>query len=301
MFTISPEVKDALARKAAVVALESTIISHGMPYPQNLTTAQEVEEIVRSSGAVPATIAVIDGEILVGLSAMQLELVAQSSKDNSFFKLSSADLPFAISQKQSGATTVAATIFCAQKAGIKIMATGGIGGVHRGCTDSFDVSADLSELARTSVGVVCSGVKSILDIGKTLELLETLQVPVIGYQTKTMPAFYSMSSEFNLALSMQTPQQIAQFLESKWQLALHGAAVIAVPPPAEYALDYDKMEAVIKQSLAEAVIEKISGKAVTPFLLERIKTISAGTSLAVNCALIKNNAKIAAQIAVSFG
>lgn len=297
MVAVAPEVQEALAEGRAVVALESTIISHGMPFPKNLETAICVEELVREQGATPATVAVIDGKICVGLSHVQLEMVAESKGTHTFHKLTKVDLPYAVMRKMCGATTVAATIFCAELAGIGVMATGGIGGAHRGCELSFDISADLDQLARSSLAVVCSGVKSILDIGKTLELLETLQVPVIGYQSKEMPAFFSKDSGHQVNMTCNTPQEVADFMNSYWHLKMPGAALIAVPPPSEFAVPYVEMEAYIDQALAMAALKAITGKAVTPFLLATIDKLSAGRSLAVNQALIKNNAKIAAEIA----
>lgn len=298
MLVISPEIQGTLQRGSPVVALESTIISHGMPYPQNLETAHAVEGLVRAQGAIPATIAVIDGHIKIGLSYEELEIVASGAAKRVFHKLTTADLPYAMTNKSCGSTTVAATIFCAQMAGIKVMATGGIGGAHRGCELSFDISADLNQLTKAAVVVVCSGVKSVLDIGKTLELLETLQVPVIGYQTLEMPAFYSQHSGHFLTMKLDSPAAIANFVSYQRTIGLKNATLITLAPPEEFALDFDKMEATIELSLEAARKQNISGQAVTPFLLSAIEKLTGGKSLAVNQALIKNNATLAAQIAV---
>jgi len=297
---ISEEVHDALNSRKAVVALESTIISHGMPYPQNIETALEVEHLVRSQQAIPATIAVIDGSIHIGLSQKQLEFVGSPTNSQAFHKLSTADLPFALSKNFCGSTTVAATLFCAERAGIKVMATGGLGGAHRDCQDTMDISADLGEMRRMSQTVVCSGVKSILDIGKTLELLETFQIPIIGYQSYEMPAFYSSSSGHKLNWRVESAQEIAELMLAKEEIGVKGSTIIAAAPPLEYALDFQKMENIIEQGLAAAKSQGISGKAVTPFLLAAVEKLTSGASLRVNKALIKNNATIAAQIATCF-
>jgi len=293
---ISAEVKEALANGKGVVALESTIISHGMPYPQNVETALEVERIVRENGAVPATIAILSGKLKVGLSLEEIEVLGKS-KDVT--KVSRRDIPFIVAGKGNGATTVAATMIIAALAGIKVFATGGIGGVHRGAPETFDISADLQELAKTDVAVICAGAKSILDIGLTLEYLETVGVPVIGYQTKELPAFYTVKSGFQVDYKLDTPKQIAEALKSKWDLGLDGGAVIANPIPEEYAMDYEIITAAIESALTEADEKGIKGKESTPFLLAKVKEITGGKSLNSNIQLVYNNAKLGAEIAAA--
>ena len=292
----SPEVAAARAAGKPVVALESTIISHGMPYPQNVQTAREVEQIIRDAGAVPATIAIIDGKICVGLSEDQLELLG-SSPDA--MKVSRRDLAYVLSQKRLGATTVAATMICARLAGIEVFVTGGIGGVHRGAETSFDISADLQELAHTSVAVVCAGVKSILDIGLTLEYLETHGVPVVSVGQPGFPAFFTRDSGFKADFQLDTPQEQASFIRTKWQLGLAGGVVVSNPVPAESAMPAEEIDAIIAQALGEADAQGVKGKAVTPFLLGRIKELTEGRSLATNIALVKHNAFVGAGLAVA--
>jgi pseudouridine-5'-phosphate glycosidase len=293
---LSPEVQAARIAGKPVVALESTIISHGMPYPQNVQTAREVEQVIRDAGAVPATIALIDGKICIGLSDAQLETLGQS-KDA--IKVSRRDLAYVLAQKKLGATTVAATMICAQLAGIEVFVTGGIGGVHRGAATSFDISADLQELAQTGVAVVCAGVKSILDIGLTLEYLETHGVPVVSIGQAAFPAFFTRDSGFNADFQLDTPQEQARFIRTKWQLGLKGGVVVSNPVPAAAALQGHEIDGIIAQALREAGEQGVSGKAVTPFLLARIKELTGGRSLVTNIALVKHNALVGARLAVA--
>lgn len=293
---LSPEVADALAANRAIVALESTIIAHGMPYPRNVETARAVEAIIREEGAVPATIAVLDGRLTVGLDDEALERLGQTTE---VAKLSRRDLPSILARGGDGATTVAATMIAAHLAGVRIFVTGGIGGVHRGAEESFDISADLEELARTPVAVVCAGAKSILDLPKTLEYLETRGVPVIGYGTGSFPAFYSRSSGLALNQRCDDPAEAAAILRAQAALGYAGGAVIANPIPEADALPAEKMDAVIAQALREADAEGVAGKDVTPFLLGRIVEITGGRSLEANIALVKHNARIGARIAVA--
>ncbi len=292
----SEEAAGAIRENRPVVALESTIISHGMPYPQNVETALEVEELIRQNGAVPATIAILDGKIKIGLSKEEIEYLAQA--DN-VIKASRRDLPYLLAKKKNGATTVAATMICAELAGISVFATGGIGGVHRGAAETMDISADLQELARTNVAVVCAGAKSILDLGLTLEYLETHGVPVLGFGTDTLPAFYTRSSRHPIDYRVDTPVEAADLIRIKWELGLDGGIVIANPVPEQDALSEDFITAVIENALAEAKARNITGKEVTPFLLSRVKDLTEGKSLDANIALVKNNARIAARIAAS--
>ena len=294
----SEEIKDSIKENGPVVALESTIISHGMPFPQNLETAMEVERIIRKEGAIPATIAVVEGRIKIGLSNLELEQFAQGTKT---VKVSSRDLPLAISQKQDGGTTVAATMICARMAGISIFVTGGIGGVHRGSEKTMDISGDLMELARTNVAVVCAGIKSILDIPRTLEYLETQGVPVIGYRTDEFPAFYTTTSGYSVQSRINTSEEIASCMKVKWELGLEGGMVIANPVLREDAMDEEVIEEAITKSLKEASEKGIDGKAVTPFLLERISQLTDGESLKTNIALVCNNALVGAKIASAYG
>lgn len=293
---INPEVKKALENNQPVVALESTIISHGMPYPQNVETAKKVEEIVRAQGAVPATIAVIEGRLKVGLSPEELEFFGQSKE---ILKASRRDLPYIIAHELHGATTVATTMIVAEMAGIKVFVTGGIGGVHRGASETFDISADLQELAKTNVAVVCAGVKSILDIGLTLEYLETQGVPVLGYQTKEFPAFYTRTSGFEVLYQLDNPESAAKTMAAKWAMDLNGGMVIANPVPAEEAMD-DSINDAIESSLKLCDEKGIAGKDITPFLLGRIKDVTEGRSLDTNIALVFNNARVGGQIAVEY-
>ncbi|SFB99966.1 pseudouridine-5'-phosphate glycosidase [Massilia yuzhufengensis] len=292
----SPEVAAARIAGKPVVALESTIISHGMPYPQNVHTAREVEQLIRDAGAVPATIAIIDGKICIGLSEAQLELLGASPDA---MKVSRRDLAYVLSQKRLGATTVAATMICAQLAGIEVFVTGGIGGVHRGAETSFDISADLQELSNTSVAVVCAGVKSILDIGLTLEYLETHGVPVLSVGQPGFPAFFTRDSGFKADFQLDTPQEQAAFIRTKWQLGMAGGVVVSNPVPAESAMPAQEIDAIIQQALGEAGAQGVKGKAVTPFLLARIKELTEGRSLATNIALVKHNAVVGARLAVA--
>ncbi|WP_010303962.1 pseudouridine-5'-phosphate glycosidase [Kurthia senegalensis] len=290
----SKEVQEGLEKGLPIVALESTIISHGMPYPQNVETAREVEQILRDAGCVPATIALIDGQIKIGLSDEELEMFGQA-KDVA--KASRRDMAYLLATKKIGATTVAATMIAAELAGIELFVTGGIGGVHRGAETTMDISADLEELSKTKVGVVCAGAKSILDIGLTLEYLETKGVPVIGFGTDELPAFYTRQSGFDVNFKLDTPEEVAKVLRAKWNLNLEGGAVIANPIPEEDALDHDFITNIIEKALKEAEEKGIHGKQVTPFLLGKVKELTDGTSLVANIALVKNNAKVGAQIA----
>lgn len=293
---IHPEVKEALENNQPVVALESTIISHGMPYPQNVKTARRVEEIIREQGAVPATIAIINGRLKVGLSEDELEFFG-SSKD--ILKASRRDLPYIVANELHGATTVATTMIVAAMAGIKVFVTGGIGGVHRGAGETFDISADLQELAKTDVAVVCAGVKSILDIGLTLEYLETQGVPVLGYQTTHFPAFYTRESGFEVLYQLDSADIAAKTMKAKWSMDLKGGMVIANPVPESEAMDGSIHDA-IESSLKECEAKNITGKDITPFLLGRIKDVTAGKSLETNIALVYNNARVGGQIAVAY-
>jgi pseudouridine-5'-phosphate glycosidase len=295
--TLSEEVRTAQEQGKPIVALESTIISHGMPYPQNVKTAREVEQIIRDNGAVPATIAILDGKIKIGLSEEELEMFGKSSD---VAKASRRDLAYLIATKKKGATTVAATMICAELAGINIFVTGGIGGAHRGAETSMDISADLEELAQTNVAVICAGAKSILDLGLTMEYLETKGVPVIGYQTDVLPAFYTRTSKFHVNFRAEDVETIAATLKTKWDLNLRGGAVIANPIPEEYAMDEKIITAVIETALKEANDLHITGKDVTPFLLGKVKELTGGKSLDSNIELIKNNAVVGAKIAVKF-
>lgn len=292
---LSEEVKQAKEQGKPVVALESTIISHGMPYPQNVQTAREVEQIIRDNGAVPATIALIDGKIKVGLTDDELE---QFGNSQGVAKVSRRDLPYILATKQLGATTVAATMICAELADIKIFVTGGIGGVHRGAETTMDISADLEELGQTNVAVICAGAKSILDLGLTMEYLETKGVPVIGFQTDVLPAFYTRRSEYKVNFQADDVNTIAGTLKAKWDLNLHGGAVIANPIPEEYAMPEDEINTAIESAVKEAEEKGIAGKDTTPFLLGKIKEITAGKSLDANIALVKNNAVVGAKLAV---
>ncbi|MGZ8289760.1 MAG: pseudouridine-5'-phosphate glycosidase [Telluria sp.] len=292
----SPEVAAARTAGKPVVALESTIISHGMPYPQNVTTAKEVEQIIRDAGAVPATIAIIDGKICIGLNDEQLELLGTSPDA---MKVSRRDLPYVLSTRKLGATTVAATMICAALAGIRVFVTGGIGGVHRGAETSFDISADLQELANTDVAVVCAGVKSILDIGLTLEYLETHGVPVVSVGQPGFPAFFTRESGFKADFQLDTALEQAAFIQTKWQLGLRGGVVVSNPVPEMFAMPKDEIDRITMQALGEADANGVAGKAVTPFLLNRIKQLTEGRSLATNIALVKHNALVGAQLAAA--
>ncbi|WP_209001916.1 pseudouridine-5'-phosphate glycosidase [Stappia albiluteola] len=296
LLTIAPEVRDVLAAGGPVVALESTIVTHGMPWPRNVETAREVEADVRAAGAVPATIAVLDGAIRIGLSGQELERLARTDH---VMKCSRADLAFAVATGQAGSTTVAATMMAAEAAGIAVFATGGIGGVHRGAEQSFDISADLDELARTPVCVVSAGAKALLDLPKTLEVLETRGVPVVGYGTDVFPAFWSRESGLPAPYRLDDPQAIARLLATRRLMAGHGGVLVANPVPAEAEIPAAEMEGYIAAALKEADRRGIRAKDVTPFVLSLIHDLTRGASLATNIALVRNNARLAAQIAVA--
>ncbi|MFC7687258.1 pseudouridine-5'-phosphate glycosidase [Ureibacillus sp. GCM10028918] len=292
----SQEVIEAKEKGLPIVALESTIISHGMPYPQNVQTAREVEQIIRDNGAVPATIAIIDGKIKIGLTDEELEMFGNA--DN-VAKTSRRDLGYLLATKKLGATTVAATMIAAELAGIELFVTGGIGGVHRGAETTMDISADLEELSQTNVAVVCAGAKSILDIGLTLEYLETKGVPVVGFGTDMLPAFYTRESEFSVNIRLDSAEEVADMMRAKWDLGLRGGSVIANPIPVEEALEASFINGIIERALVEAEENGIKGKDVTPFLLGKVKELTEGKSLEANIALVKNNARVGAAIAVA--
>lgn len=292
---VSQEVKEAIKKGKGVVALESTIISHGMPYPQNVETALKVEEVIRSHGAVPATIAVIEGKAVVGCSPEQIERLGK--KGLSAYKVSRRDLPIVIAEGADGATTVAGTMILAALAGIKVFATGGIGGVHRGAAETFDISADLEELSRTPIAVVCAGAKSILDIGLTLEYLETKGVPFIGYQTDTVPAFYTRESGFKAEYRMNEPKQIADTILARKALGLTSGMVIGNPVPEKFSMNPEYIDGQIVKALEEAEEKHICGKEITPFLLDKIQKLTEGKSLQTNIELVLSNAALGAEIA----
>lgn len=296
MLAVGAEVADAFASGRAVVALESTIISHGMPYPRNVEMAREVEQIVRDCGAVPATIAVLDGRPRIGLSPAELELLAS---DEHVAKVSTRDLPHVIATGGHGATTVASTMRLAALAGIRVFVTGGLGGVHRGAETSMDISADLTELGRTGVAVVCAGVKSILDIGLTLETLETHGVPVIGYGSDEFPAFYSRRSGYRAPLRADDPQTVAAMMSASWGLGLEGGLVVANPVPEADEIPAAEIGQIIERALGECDERGITGKDITPFLLGRIVELSDGRSLETNIALVRHNARVGSAIAVA--
>lgn len=291
---IKKEVREAIDSGKPVVALESTIISHGMPYPENIETAKKVEKIVRDNGSIPATIAILNGRIKIGLTNDELEYLA---KEDNVKKTSRRDIPFVVSKKLNGATTVASTMICADLANIRVFATGGIGGVHRGAQETFDISADLIEMSKTNVAVVCAGAKSILDIGLTLEYLETHGVPVVGFGTEEFPAFYTRKSGFSVDYKVDSEKELAEIIKSKWDLKLKGGLVIGNPIPKEYEMDHRIINKAIDDSLEEANINGIYGKEVTPFLLDKVKEITKGESLNSNIQLVYNNAKIASKLA----
>lgn len=295
--SITDEIASAIKDGKPVVALESTILSHGMPYPENVEFANNVEKIVREAGAIPATTAIIDGKLKVGLNADELMLMC---KAENIGKVSRRDVATYIATKQNGATTVATTMMIAEMAGIPIFATGGIGGVHRGAQQTMDISADLQELAHTNVAVVGAGCKSILDIGLTLEYLETMGVPVLGYKTDDFPAFYTRKSGFGVDYNLPDAKTAAKILKTKWDLKLNGGVLIANPIPEEYSLDFDEMENVINNALKLADEQGIKGKETTPFLLANIKDMTKGESFASNLQLAYNNAKVASEIAVEY-
>ncbi len=292
---VRKDVLAAVEKGQAVVALESTIISHGMPYPQNIETALQCEKIIAQQGAVPATIGLIAGRLIVGLSADEIEYMG---KEKDIIKVSRRDLPFVVARGGDGATTVAATMIIAALAGVKIFATGGIGGVHRKAQETFDISADLQELANTNVAVVCAGAKSILDIALTLEYLETYGVPVVGYQTDKFPAFYTRKSGYGVDYKVESAAELARAIKTKWDLNLEGGVVVANPIPEQEELDQDLINKAIESALKEAEELGIAGKETTPFLLSKVKDITQGESLKANVALVYNNARVAADLAV---
>lgn len=292
---LSKEVTGALESNQPLVALESTIISHGMPYPQNVETALAVEKMVRDHGAIPATIAILGGKLKAGLSPDDIDYLGK--KGQNAIKCSRRDLPFVVTKRLDGATTVASTMIIAAMAGIKVFATGGIGGVHRGAAETFDISADLQELARTNVAVVCAGAKSILDLSLTLEYLETHGVPVIGWQTDEFPAFYTRQSGLAVDFRADSVRDLAKALQAKWDMDLQGGVVVANPIPEEFSMSKVLIDKVIEQALADAELQGIRGKEVTPFLLAKIEQLTGGNSLRSNIQLVLNNARLAAQLA----
>ncbi len=295
LFAFSPEVSRARQRHTPLVALESAVITHGLPPPENLRLARDMERTVAEHGATPATIAVLDGKIHVGLSQQQLERLAETRQAR---KVSVRDFGLAIAKKEMGGTTVAGTLLAAHRAGIRVFATGGIGGVHR--EPPFDVSADLPQLARTPMVVVCAGAKAILDLSATLEVLETLGVPVVGYQSDAFPAFYSPDSGLPVGVRADSPAEVVEIARAHWQLGLESALLVAVPPPAEVSLPAAEVETAIQQALEEAAARGIRGQAVTPFLLARVSELTHKASLEANLGLLRNNARVAARIAVEF-
>ncbi len=295
---IHPDVAAAVAARRPVVALESTIISHGMPYPHNVATALQVEAEIRAHGATPATIAIIGGRLKAGLSKDEIEHLGQTGR--SVVKVGRRDMPFIVASGATGATTVASTMIIAAMAGICVFATGGIGGVHRGAETSFDISADLQELATTAVAVVCAGAKSILDLRLTLEYLETHGVPVVGYQTHALPAFFTRGSDYAVDYRLDTAAEIARAMHAKWAMGLRGGLVIANPIPPAFAMPRSVVDPAIAQALQEAAAQNIQGKETTPFLLARVNALTGGHSLASNIQLVLNNARLAAAIAVEY-
>lgn len=298
LLQISAEVQQALKNNQPIVALESTIISHGMPFPENAQTALEVEETIRRQGAVPATIAIIHGVMKVGLSREEIELLGREG--HNVAKVSRRDLPFVVAAGLNGATTVASTMIIAAMAGIKVFATGGIGGVHRGAEHTFDISADLQELANTNVTVVCAGAKSILDLGLTTEYLETFGVPLIGYQTSALPAFFCRTSPFDVSIRLNSAKDIAKAMAVKWQSGLNGGMVVANPIPEAFAMPEEKINAAINQAVKEVEEQGVVGKASTPFLLARVAELTGGDSLKSNIQLVFNNAVLACEIAKEY-
>lgn len=298
LLQVSAEVQQALKNNQPVVALESTIISHGMPFPENAQTALEVEETLRRQGAVPATIAIIHGVMKVGLSREEIELLGREG--HNVAKVSRRDLPFVVAAGLNGATTVASTMIIAAMAGIKVFATGGIGGVHRGAEHTFDISADLQELANTNVTVVCAGAKSILDLGLTTEYLETFGVPLIGYQTSALPAFFCRTSPFDVSIRLNSAKEIAKAMAVKWQSGLNGGMVVANPIPEAFAMPEEKINAAINRAVKEAEEQGVVGKASTPFLLARVAELTCGDSLKSNIQLVFNNAILACEIAKEY-
>ena len=295
--TFSEEVINALKNNLPIVALESTIISHGMPYPKNLETAIQCEEVIRNNGCVPATIAILDGKLKVGLNAEELEYLAKA-KD--VIKASRRDIPYIVANSLNGATTVSGTMFVSELAGIKVFATGGIGGVHRDLYEAFDVSNDIESLDKSNVMVVCAGVKSILDISNTLEFLETKGVPVLGYKTNVMPAFYTKESDYKVNYKVDSPLEVAKIMHAKWELGMNGGVLLANPIKDEDSYDRNEIDKAINQALAEAKEKNIAGKEITPFLLGKIKDITGGASLEANIKLVLNNCDIAAKVAKEF-
>lgn len=295
--SLSPEVLAAWHENRPLVALESTIIAHGMPFPKNVETALQMEKTVRDAGAVPATCAIMDGKMTAGLRIEQIELLGKEGAK--IPKASRRDVPYLLSQGLHGATTVASTMMVAHLAGIRIFATGGIGGVHRGAATTMDISADLQELAQTPVAVVSAGAKSILDLGLTLEYLETMGVPVMGYQTTEFPAFYTRRSGFGVDFRLESATDIAKLLKTKWEIAPRGGVLIANPVPEIYQLDPNQVEKTIAEAVAEAERQGIRGKAITPFLLAKIEHLTGGRSLQANIQLVLNNARLGAEIAVA--
>lgn len=296
--SISPEVQEALKAGKPVVALESTIISHGMPYPQNVETALRVEQTIRENGAIPATIAIIGGRLKAGCTPEEIEYLGRKGAE--VIKASRRDLPVLIARKADGATTVTTTMIIAAMAGIKIFATGGIGGVHRHAQQTFDISADLEELAQTPVMVVCAGAKSILDLGLTLEYLETKGVPVIGYQTEELPAFYTRHSGFEVDYRIDSPEELAAAFKAKLDCGLKGGMLVTNPIPEEYSMPKEVIDCAIEHAIQEMEAAGIHGKQCTPFLLARVKDLTGGDSLAANIQLVLNNARLAAQTACAF-
>ena len=295
---VNPEVAAAVAAGRPVVALESTIISHGMPYPQNVETALNVEKVIRDNGAVPATIAILGGRLKAGLTPEEIEYLGKTGQ--AVTKASRRDLPVLVAKSMDGATTVTTTMMIAHMAGIQIFATGGIGGVHRGAETTMDISADLEELANTPVMVVCAGAKSILDLGLTLEYLETHGVPVLGYQTKELPAFYTRRSGFEVDYRIDSPEELARVFKVQRDLGLKGGILVTNPIPEEYAMDFDVINKAIDEAIAQSVKEGIHGKATTPYLLAKVKDLTGGDSLASNIQLVYNNARLAAKTAAAY-
>jgi len=295
--SITPEIEEALNNGTPVVALESTILSHGMPYPENVEFAHKVEEVIRAEGAIPATMAVMNGKLKVGLNSEELEIMCKAENVG---KMSRRDIPVYLATGKTGATTVATTMLIASLAGIRVFATGGIGGVHRGGENTMDISADLQEFANTPVAVVTAGAKQILDIGRTLEYLETFGVPVLGFRTDEFPAFYCRTSGYKLDYCCRDEEEVAKIMNTKWDLGMKGGLVIGNPIPEEYALDFNEMEAVINKAIKLADEKGIRGKNITPFLLATIKDMTNGVAFASNVQLALNNARVAARIAVQY-
>jgi pseudouridylate synthase len=295
---LTPAVKSALAKGKPVVALESTIIAHGMPFPQNFEMAKRVEAIIRENGATPATVAIIDGKLRAGLTEPELELFAKQGPQ--IMKVSTRDLPYVVAQGLTGATTVASTMRIAAMAGIAVFATGGIGGVHRGAELSFDISADITEFAQSNVAVVTAGAKAILDLGLTLEALETQGVPVVGFGTDDFPAFYSRISGFKVPLRCDTSKEVAKLMKAKWAMKLQGGVVVANPIPQDAEIPAGEIAPTIDRAIAEAARQHVSGKNLTPFLLKHLAEVTGGRSLAANIALVENNARLAAAIAKAY-